>query len=360
METTSVQKCRGFINRTVISGFIITNFPPFLGKLTMLSILSAFLYGCIPIVEPSAAEQAGCTTKMLLDSSHEKIRTLDIFVFRNDRMQKLDCYQRFDDMDKWRNAIISSTGERIVTAIANSPYEKNDWIMLNSRSFLEGIILKLEEDSRDMTYMSAEAEVHAGKYGLEGRGTLVMRPYSSEIVLNSISCDFTGKPYAGEKITEAKVYLTNVNAECGLLDNDEAPPRRIINSGGLCEDDLADFKDESIVIRDIGTDIGKIPLHPDIRLRCYQSNRPEETPGTPYTRLVIEGKISGRTYYWPININRDTENEAGVWRNRRYMYDIKIRRKGSSDPDKPVSTSEINIIQEIKEWEEIQEYEVSF
>ncbi len=343
-----------------VLNFFHTYIPPFLGKLTLLSMLPAFLYGCEGPAEAPVPAETFPVSRITVTDDMEGIGTLDIFVFRDDRLQKLDCYQRFDGMASWEGAVVSGCGKRIITAVANSRYERADWIPLKSRSFLKSVPIRLEDERRDCAAMSWETAAELGDSPLRERQNIVLRPYASEIVLNSISCDFTGKPYAGEKISDVRVYLTNVNAECHILEEDGEAPKRIINAGRLNEEDVEGFVRPDLIMQEIKGEIGKRTVYPGISLWCYQSNHPEETPGTPFTRLVIEGKVSGTTYYWPININRDTDGEAGVWRNRRYSYDISIRRKGSTDPDLPINTEDILINMEVAQWKEKEEYSVSF
>ena len=59
------------------------------------------------------------------------------------------------------------------------------------------------------------------------------------------------------------------------------------------------------------------------------------------------------TYYWPINV-KDIE------RNCRYVYDIVIRRKGTSDPDTPINLDECTVQYDIKPWEEKEECRIRF
>ncbi len=326
----------------------------------LLNMLPAFFYGCTTDAESLLPPVSTHETRVSFGNETEEIDNLDIFVFKDDRMQKLDCYQRFDDMGEWKGKVISGSGKRIISVIANSPYQREDWFPINSRAYLEGLSATLENERRGRSLMYGEIRIRAGSDKSSAKEKLALIPYASEIALNSISCDFSGRPYAGENIRNAKVYLTNVNAECSLLGDEEAAPRRIINAGGFSEEDAEEFLEPDLIMQEIKGDIGKRTVYPDIRLRCYQSNHPDETPGTPYTRLVIEGELDGHTYYWPININRDGSDEPGVWRNRRYSYDIILTRKGSTDPDTPIKTEGIHINQEVAEWKEMEEYRVSF
>ena len=82
-------------------------------------------------------------------------------------------------------------------------------------------------------------------------------------------------------------------------------------------------------------------------------------PGTPFTRLVIEGKIQGETFYWPLDINKE-DGGYGIGRNERYIYDITITRKGTKDPDSPVRKEDIDINFNVEKWNEKEGCEVIF
>ncbi len=357
MESTRIRRECHHI--TFCISLIYRLFQPFLG-IILLSWLPAVFYGCADTSEISVPAPRLCRTKVSLTDPYQDVGSLDIFVFRDDRLQKLDCYQRFDRMEDWTGSIVSGHGGRIVTALANFPYSRNDWAPVNSRTYLNGTVIRLEDECPESPMMSGEARMTAGEEGSSAEQDLKLRPFMSEVVLNSISCDFSGKAYAGAEITGMRVYLTNVNAECAVSEDGETVPRRIVNAGRLREEDVLGFRRKEMIVRDITENIGSREFHPGISLRCYQSNHPKESPGTPYTRLVIEGRISGHTYYWPISINRDTGYEAGIWRNRRYIYDIRITGKGTDNPDTPVKSEDISINLNVRKWKEKEEYSISF
>ncbi len=357
MHTKERNISRGYHVYKFYLNYIYRPVSPFLGKY-LLSLLPAFSYGCTDAAESFTPSEEGIPTKIAAMPHSMKINTLDVFAFKDDPLMKLDCYQRFDDMGDWQDAIVSSGGKRVITALANTPYTKEDWYKVSSRSYLKGVMVNLEDETREFPVMTGELSLDTGK-GSEPQD-LILSPLASEIRLNSICCDFSGKTYAGESITDARAYLTNVSAECCILKDDDMFPERIINAGRFREEDMEKFRQPELIMRNITKDIGENIVHTAVSLWCYQSNHAQESPGTPYTRLVIEGKIEGRTYYWPIDINREAEDEAGIWRGRCYSYDIKITTKGSSDPDIPVKSDEIIINQKVEEWKEMQEYEVSF
>lgn len=354
MKKHIVKYCRELIY--LIFSVYSDYFPPFLGILTLLSFLPAFLYGCnAPQALPDTFQET--VTKICMNAVSGQVKEMDIFVFHNDRMQKLDCYQKVAEPLFWNNEIVSGTGERLIAVCANSRKEVIDWTAINSLSYLKNLSVSLESESIGHPFMSGIAEVSAGKN--DKHKTLDLQPLLSTVELRSISCDFEGRPYAGEVLEDVKVYLTNVNAECRMLEYNDILPTRIINAGGFCEDDVLKFGDSGLIAREIDESIGKKVLHPDIQLVCYPNNSTAEGPGTPFTRLVIEGKINGELFYWPLNINKENEG-YGIGRNEKYIFDIKITRKGTNDPDKPVSKEDIDIIFNIEKWNEKEDYGVIF
>ncbi len=330
-----------------------------LGK-TLLTLLPALSCGCSAEGNLSSATSTDERIALRITRSYSdsQMNSLDIFVFKDEVIKSLDCYQRVERPENWEGDVSSSSGDRIINICANSQLERDEWPWIRSQDALKKITVSLELESRTSPFMSGEATVSATK-GRPYYTDILMRPAVSEICLRSLCCDFTGKPYSGEKLTDIKVYLTNINAECGMLSDGDISPTRLINVGRLCEEDLELFADPGLVYQELAGTVGKSPVRPDIRLWCYPSNVPEESPGTPYSRLVIEGKISGSTYYWPININRKDE-DRGISRNRRYTFDVRITRKGSTDPDIPVNADNMEITFNSEPWEEKEDYQVIF
>ena len=332
---------------------------PVLGK-TLLGLLPALFYGCTTEAVTSSVETAENDMRILMTkgAAEHGISTLDIFVFKDDDLRMLDCYQRIDRPQDWEGDICSSAGDRIICICANSRIRPAEWPLIRSQGGLEKLSACLEAEDRDSPFMSGKMHVTARK-GHQAVTEFSLRPLVSEIYLRSISCDFKGKPYAGEEISDVKVYLTNVNAECSMFSDGDIRPERLINVGGLNMEDMKQFAEPSLIFQELSENIGRAWLKPEIRLWCYPSNASEESIGTPFSRLVIEGKISGSTYYWPIDINRKDGND-GISRNRQYIYDVKITRKGSLHPDIPVEADDIEITFKTKPWEEKKDCIIGF
>lgn len=338
---------------------------PVLGY-ALLLIFPALLLGCNA---PEILQEATFTgtgheepVKVAVRSeSKGHIESMDIFVFNNDILQRLDCYQRFGEMSEGIISVASRKGAKKVAVCANSGRERNEWKGINSLEALHRTVADLENEQRGRLLMSAEADIMPGN-GTGHATPIYLKKLAAEIVLQSISCDFSGKPYEGEKLENVKIYLTNVNASCKIMSSGTTSPERIINAGGLNLLDMEKFADRELVMHILDHDVGPRAHKEDISLICYPNCGTEEGPGTPFTRLVIEGQVGKETWYWPIDINRSSDDNGGngVERNCQYIYDINIRRKGSSDPDIPAKAEDLDIKFEIREWDRKQEYDVQF
>lgn len=325
---------------------------PIQGTLITLSLLPALFSCCIEESVTSVMK------RFVLQEAVSGIETLDIFTFNDDILQRLDSYQRLEDIGADTVGIRSQNGPKHIVVCANSNIPKEDWAGINSLTSLVSRHADLAQERRGSLFMSGSGTIEAGT---EDISCIALKPLAGEVVLRSIKADFTGRAYADAGITDVKVYLTNVNARCSILAEGEVRPTHIINSGGLDEEQTSSLSDPSLVFRTIGETVGNTTIYTDIRLLCYPSSYPEESPGTPFTRLVIEGRIDGETFWWPICINREKGcDEPGIFRNRSYIHDIVITGKGSSAPDEDIVREAIYFKMEIRKWEEKDKYYVRF
>lgn len=318
--------------------------------------LSPTMYGCesVPPRDCSfVVAEAHATTKVTVcGTTRANTVAMDILVFNDDDLQRLDCYQRMESGWNGDFHVSSQKGDKIMLFYANTQHAAEDWMWISSLSRAYKSSVCLEKETRGAPVMSGIMKAEAGgKYSPE------LERRSAEVILNSLCCDFAGKAYEGEKLENVSVYLTNVNAESPIWRN-EYRSTRFINQGRLSEKDVNAFRDPSLILADIEGSIGKEAVSPDIVLRCYENTSEREGPGTPYTRLVIQGDIQGVTWYWPIAVKGKGTN--GVEANRKYTYDIRITGKGSADPDTEIERGNIEIIADIEEWTEKEEYKVIF
>jgi hypothetical protein len=273
--------------------------------------------------------------------------TLDILIFEDDRLRRLDSYQRFEGFTGNSVAPASTGGDKIFLLCMNAQRNRYDWADISSYSSLDKICCDLEKERRERPVMTGECRGRAGEeITIDG-----MTPLRSEVTIERLRRDFSGTPYEREGITEVKAYLTNVNASCPLSAKGHTGTSRLINAGMYNPHDAKAFKDPSMVMQEISREIEFNEAKTEKSFICY----PNQNDRSRSTRLVIEGKIGSETYYWPIEVG-----DGSVERNSIYKYDILIRRKGTTDPDRIIDPVALDITLNIKPWTEKEEYQVGF
>lgn len=347
-------------DKTTFSPEILRNLPPAPFLRALLAIVPAISCGCsgemeiIPGPPDNLVEQTTLHFSGACMTSEGK--TLDIFTFEDDAMKRLDSYQRFENHEDTRAYITSTEGDKVCFICADGHLKRHDWSNIYSYASLEKIYCELEKETHERYTKTGHCSLTAGYR----KGIVTLSPLVSEIYLESICCNFKGTPYEGEVLRDVKAYLTNVNATCSLTSPNPASPVRIINTGMLNPYDMKNFEEPEIIMQVISERIGNKEVRPEALFLCYPNISKEEGPGTPNTRLVIEGTIASHTYYWPITIRTGDDGSPGVERNCRYSYEVLITRKGVTDPDTPIDyrTADINL--KIKPWKETEEYGVRF
>lgn len=288
----------------------------------------------------------------------ESVSLADIFIFEDNPLGRLDSYRKakINTSGDCTIPAYSSSGKKKAVIIANHDKDARYWQDIHNYESLMKAISRLQDEDIAHPTMCGETTYITGD---NIRHTISLRPFISEIRLRSIRCDFSGTEYEGERMKNIKVYLTNVNTECRILQENGFTPSGLVNAGRLSEEDLSGFRQPELVFKTIDKPVGPKVYEPDIKLYCYPNESTEETLGTPFTRLVIEGEINGETWYYPININRN-EGRNGIGRNCRYDFNITILRTGTDSPDKPVCENSIIVGCRPIPWEERNDEELTF
>lgn len=179
----------------------------------------------------------------------------------------------------------------------------------------------------------------------------------ARIMLTGIEADFTGTLLAGEQLTEVKAYLTNVWGSKYYCDSSATTSGSAMLN--LAKDIPANYAGETMTGTLCDLIVGSIGAGANANSERHYfyaySNTSADNAATPFTRLVIQGKVKGITYYWPININREGYRNAspghdGILPNHTYEYTVKITRIGSDNPDVLVSTSNMQVSLNVVDW----------
>ena len=361
MKKIEKNSCRKKDSKTNSTKLRFLHSSPGLGKhiSTLLTILLPALFSnCSTLPKDESLKESTIPISLRSPEPMSANDNIDIFTFNDNSLMQLDSYQRISYSSTGTINLRSQNGKKKIFAYRNSHTLRQDWYNLNSYWGLEDICTELKDERSDMFTMSGEGQAVAGSSNIN---KINLKPYVSEIQLRSLSCDFTGKPYQGQKLRSVMVYLTNVNCSCPLIYEEPLKPSTFINMGGLDDNIFKEFKEPELIMRDVNATIGYNPVRTNINLYCYPNTCLEEGPGTPFTRLVIEGKLNGETCWWPISINRQSNSkQPGIHRNCRYIYNITLRTNGSAGPDDPIEIEDIDIEMNIEPWNVKDNYSVEF
>lgn len=343
--------------------FTILTFRRVLSAFALLIILPVFFFGCDQARHDGTGsiyydiKDSGTALPVRLLSKGGTVKgDVDIFVFNDDALGRLDSYQRFlyDGTEDINTA--SRKGHKIIAAAVNAGKDMSGWSGINSFDGLKTTVIELRKEDPSHPAMCGTAIADMGD---SPECDVVLTPMLSEIHISSIRCDFSGKPYAGETLSDVRFYLINVNGMAELFRDGGFVPMSIVNAGALSETDMADMKHPDMLLRTIDEDIGSSPVNADCSLYCYPNESEEESAGSPFTRLVIEGRLGEELYYYPINVNR-SDGGGGIGRNCRYSYDIVLTRSGTKDPDIPADPTMVQIRSKVQPWYELDEDEIVF
>ena len=263
------------------------------------------------------------------------IQGLDLLFFQEGPLFRLDAYQHLDRLNGNRVTGTSSTAARKVVILSNYPADTYPWIGIRSLESLADLPFRLENEDPAAPMLYGESE--AGSMN-----QVVLRPMLAKVTLRSIACDFSGRAYAGERLQEVRAYLTYACAECRPFAPEDGPAAWL-NAGRLDEAQVGTLAHPEAVVQSLTASLGG-RIYPSAGFYCYPNPSDGSQFGSPVTRLVIEGKLRGVTYYYPIDL-------PGLQADVQYAMDVTLTRAGTTDPDTPAVSGSIRLESQVLDWD---------
>ena len=299
--------------------------------------LPAFLFlACTPQMLPEESAPAARKTQIYINAvGKTSVQGLDLLFFQDAPLFRLDAYQHLNGVSGGRVTGTSSTAARKVVILSNYPTDTYAWSGIRSLGSLADLPFRLEDEDPAAPMLYGESEA-----GSMGRVTL--RPMLAKITLRSIACEFSERPYAGERLQDVRAYLTYASQECRPF-APEDPPSSWLNAGRLDEAGTAALAHPEAVLRTLSASLGG-RIYPAAGFHCYPNPSDGAEFGSPVTRLVIEGKLRGTTYYYPIDL-------PGLKADAQYRMDVTLTRAGTTDPDTPAVAGSIRLESRVLDWD---------
>ena len=306
----------------------------------VLSLFLFFLPGCSDEKAPDSPVE---TVSLHLKSAGGlPIRHLDIFFFNDDALARLDAYQHIPWTGESTVRCASTAGAKRIVVLANEASDKLVWSDVHSYEGLRNHLSDLRKEDPEHPLMSGAASLPVG---YDRKASIVLEPLLSRVELRSLRCDFSGRSYEGETMKEVKVYLINVSGSCETTREDSFPLTDVLNQGRLDDRLNEEMVHPEMLQQSLPSEVGTDVTTPGISLYCYPNGTLREGTGRPFTRLVVEGKIMGKTYYYPVNL-------PGMERNTRYQIDLTLTRLGTTDPDVAAEGGMVTVRCEAAPWTE--------
>lgn len=289
------------------------------------------------------------------------IGKLDVFVFASNG--ELDTYKSFSASEITFNEDLSSveglkltskTGEKQIYAVANA---HNDALQgVKSLTDFSAACSKLKDENLESFVMTGHISKRLDDVA---DVTIPVHRLVARIVVESIRTSFTGTRYQGQLLSNVSLFLTNVKSQASYatgegkspLFNEDKEENNDLAMANMLSDDL-----QGVVICDDGYETSHY-------FYCYENASSDpESDDNKYTRLVIKADLDGKTYYYPVQINREgfgwkvgnsenvTDSHKGVKANCSYSINVIIKGRGASTPDGDVAKDEITVDIKPRDW----------
>ena len=320
-----------------------------------LAILPAFFSACSKSERATSPVEYSVPLDLRYTSSVMLGGALDMFVFDNDASGRLDSYTHINEPSGNIVSTASKKGKKRILAVANAGKRLYDWGVFGSFQAAGTASAHLEDETPEKPLLCGTAVFEAGNSERTG---IVLSSILSRVRLKSIQCDFHSRPYEGLDMTEAKAYLTNVCTAAFL-----APPDSLIsgteyvNIGGWSDGDTAGSRLWSMLRCDIPEPVGAKKISVGKSLYCYPNPLIGGDRLEHVTKLVIEGKIGGHTYYYPVPLS---VSAGGIARGADYEVSITITQLGTDDPDGSLAAGALSFIIYVNDWTDKAEETVPF
>lgn len=269
-------------------------------------------------------------TKVIGTEEENAVKNLQVFVFDHNGM--LEAYAKSTSSSL---SLSCSSGTKEVVALVNA----QDLTDVVSLVDLEGRRSYLADNS-------------IGSFVMEGRSTPTLRASSSveipvcriasRVALTEVSVDFELEQHNRQTFQITSIYLLNVAGDRTYL-TATAPVKwhnRMVKE--------ADSPSITGVTLTDAYASKSSPYSKTHYLYCYPNPTTSDVSGgtwsARFTRLVVEAKLGGKLYYYPVNL------EDGLKSNTAYDVKLKITRPGSSSPDKPVDSVAATFSVSVQPW----------
>ena len=256
---------------------ILQDAGSFLSLCCLLILLAALPVSCRkqPMETPPPEEEAPPTpvvdsmlTRVYLSAGESPVRTLDLFVYDNGGTQPLEKHLSLDCLPD-SLSFLTTTGEKILVGIANSPHRFN-LAALGRFDAMQQLTFTFADDDPACPVLGGSVTT------VRQAGELRLTSLLCRIILKTVNNTMDGY----ELLEEPRVRLLDLPDNAEILREKDFRPSELLDAGPWVP---------------LPCDVGFFPQEPEISLWCYPNDTPEEILGVPRPTLEFECRIEGES-----------------------------------------------------------------
>lgn len=270
------------------------------------------------------------STSTEYDDAVSAVSNIQFFVFDG---EVLDAYKKISS--GLSTSMTVKTGEKTVWAVVNAP----DITNVTTLTQLKAISSTLLDSATRLVMVGS----NTGTVPSEDPIEIEVKRIASRVVVKKVTAAFTNPAYASMACNLVSMYLINVAADVNL-GLTAAPTnwyckRAYENVAGLGDHLSSTGSNHNLNSSAFDTDCYHY---------CYPNPTSADSQSTTWsarhTRMVIEVLLGSETFYYPVTMPVMEPGKSYEIEN------LTITRKGSNNPDQPISLSDATFEISVKDW----------
>lgn len=264
------------------------------------------------------------------DDDHSEVSNVQFFVFDG---EVLDAYKKIGSATSTTMTV--KAGDKTVWAVVNAPDISN----VTTLTQLKAVSSTLLNNASNFVMVGSDTATVPSEDPIE----IEVKRIASRVVVKKVTAAFSNPAYASMSCKLVKMFLINAPGDINLeLTN--APTTWYAQRAYEAVTGLTDHLSTSGANHELNTSA----FETECRHYCYPNPTVADSQATTWsarhTRMVIEVLLGSETFYYPITMPVLEPGKSYEIEN------LTITRKGSNNPDQPISLSDATFEISVKEW----------
>lgn len=264
------------------------------------------------------------------DDDHSEVANVQFFVFDG---EVLDAYKKIGS--GLSTTMTVKSGDKTVWAVVNAP----DITNVTTLTQLKAVSSTLLNNASNFVMVGS----NTGTVPSEDPIEIEVKRIASRVIVKKVTAAFTNPAYASMSCKLVKMFLINAPGDTNL-ELTAAPTTWYAQRAYEAVTGLTDHLSTSGGNHELNTSA----FDTDCYHYCYPNPTVADSQATSWsarhTRMVIEVLLGSETFYYPVTMPVMEPGKSYEIEN------LTITRKGSSNPDQPISLSDATFEISVKDW----------